>query len=92
LQAFSLLVSSFALFAQDAATPPPSRLYTAVITWIPVIALFLVWYLFMRRGFGKGGYREYLRTSKERLERIEAHLADIAESLRKIAKAAERNS
>ena len=35
--------------------------------------------------FGKGGYRDYMRVSQEKLGQIEAHLSDIAASLRKIA-------
>jgi ATP-dependent Zn protease len=65
-----------------------SRFITALITWLPFLALIGLWIFFMKRMtiFGaKGGYREYVRSSQERLEKIENHLADIATSLRKIA-------
>lgn len=35
--------------------------------------------------FDKGGYRDYMQVTQERIARIEIHLADIATSLRKIA-------
>jgi D-arabinose 1-dehydrogenase-like Zn-dependent alcohol dehydrogenase len=39
-----------------------------------------------RMGWGsKGGYREYMRISQEKIVQIEQHLADIAHSLKRIA-------
>ena len=67
--------------------PPDSPLMTALITWAPVIFLIGLWVFFMRRmGWGsKGGYREYMRISQEKIVQIEQHLADIAHSLKRIA-------
>jgi ATP-dependent Zn protease len=67
------------------ANPPDSPILTAIITWAPVLFLIILWMWFMRRLGGKGGYRDYMRVSQEKLELIEQHLADIANSLRKIA-------
>lgn len=66
---------------------PDSPVYTAIVTWIPFLFLVGLFIFLMRRlnVFGKGGYREYMRVTQERIERIEGHLADIASSLRKIA-------
>jgi ATP-dependent Zn protease len=72
-------------FAQAEAENPPWL--TALITWAPFIFLIVLWVFFFRRmnWGGKGGYREYMSVSQEKLVQIEAHLADIAASLRKIA-------
>jgi ATP-dependent Zn protease len=77
------------VFAQQ-TEEPPSRLVTALTTWLPFLFLIGLWWFFMRRVTprGKGGYQEYLRVTQERVERIEVHLADIAASLRTIAAAA----
>ena len=80
------LLGPVAALAQQPA-PKDSPFITAVITWLPILALIGLWWLFMRRlnVFGKGGYREYMSVTQERIGRIEEHLADIAASLRKIA-------
>jgi ATP-dependent Zn protease len=80
------LVPAVALAQQ--VEPQSSPVYTALATWLPFLFLIGLWWFFMRRMtvFGsKGGYREYMRVTQERMERIEIHLADIASSLRKIA-------
>lgn len=68
-----------------------SPVITALITWLPFLFLIGLWWFFMRRMnvFGKGGYRDYMRVTQERIERIETHLADIAISLRKIAESSD---
>ncbi|MEA2490605.1 MAG: hypothetical protein QOH21_2397 [Acidobacteriota bacterium] len=73
-------------FAQQ-VEEPPSRLVTALMTWLPFLFLIGLWWFFMRRvtPLGKGGYQEYLRVTQQRMEQIEGHLADIAASLRTIA-------
>ena len=73
----------FLLTAQ--ANPPDSPILNAIITWAPVVFLIILWMWFMGRFGIKGGYREYMRVSREKLELMEKHLADIASSLRKIA-------
>ena len=75
-------------FAQEAERQ--NSFVTALITWLPLLFLIVLWVLFFRRIPGKGGYREYMRVSQERIERIEGHLADIAVSLRKIAESNDR--
>lgn len=72
------------------AEQPDSPLLTALITWLPFLILIFIWAVFMRRLSGKGGYGEYMRTTRERIERIETHLADIASSLHRIADSVER--
>jgi ATP-dependent Zn protease len=81
-----LAIVSLPLFAQP-ETPQDPWWLTALITWAPFLFLIGLWIFFFRKNAwsGKGGYREYMQVSQEKLVRIEAHLADIAASLRKIA-------
>ena len=85
LAAIGLLAPVVTLAQQT--QPKSSPVVTAIITWLPFIFLICLWIFFMRRMnlFGKGGYRDYMRVTQERIERIEVHLGDIAASLRKIA-------
>jgi ATP-dependent Zn protease len=79
---FAALAFPSYAFGQNA--PPDSPLITALITWAPIIFLIGLWIVFMKRTslFGKGGYREYMRVSQEKVTLIEQHLGDIAASLR----------
>ena len=72
--------------------PSDSPLMTALITWAPIIFLVGLWIVFMKRTslFGKGGYREYMRVSQEKVTLIEQHLADIAASLRPLVERDQR--
>ena len=81
-----LAILSLPLFGQAEVPQDPPWL-TALITWAPFIFLIGLWVFFMRKTawFGKGGYREYIRISQEKMIQIEAHLADIAASLRTLA-------
>ena len=95
LVAFTSASWPFLAAAQEAAERQDSPFLTALITWAPFLFLIGLWVFFMRRTnvFGKRGYRDYMRATQERIERIEGHLADIAASLRKIAdSAADRRS
>ena len=82
---FIFLLASSPALAQTKDTESP--FLSLLFTWAPVLVLVLFWLFFMRNmgGGAKGGYREYLRTSREKTELIERHLADIAQSLRTIA-------
>ena len=84
--AIAVALTPFQVFAQE-HRPPDSPWMTALITWAPVILLIALWVFFMRRmsWFGKGGYREYMRVSQEKIVLIEQHLAEIASTLKKIA-------
>lgn len=55
--------------------------------WVAPLFLALVWvfFLFRLNVFGRGGYRDYLQMTQQQLPKIEHHLRDISESLRKIA-------
>jgi ATP-dependent Zn protease len=59
-----------------------------LFTWTPVLVIAGLWLYFMRKlGMGKKGpnsYQGYMKTSQERLEQIEHHLASIAKSLAEI--------
>ncbi len=95
LVVFTSAFSPIMVMAQEAAERQDSPFLTALITWAPFLFLIFLWWFFMRRMsvFGKGGYRECMRVTQERIERIEGHLADIAASPRKIADSApERRS
>ena len=82
--AMSVVLIPMQAFAQE-NPPPDSPWLTALITWAPVIFLIGLWIFFMRRMVGKGGYREYMRVSQEKIVLIEQHLAEIASSLKKLA-------
>ena len=86
LAGLSLIVVPLQLFAQEQQPEDPTW-YTALVTWLPFLFLIGLWIFFMRKvgWVGKGGYREYMRVSQDKMVQIEAHLADIAASLRKIA-------
>lgn len=72
------------LFAQDtAAGRNSSPFMTAVITWIPFIALIALWWYFMRKLGGKKGYTAYITSSQE-------HVASIDQSLKQIARSMEQ--
>ena len=81
-----------ALAQQTTAPRNESSFATILATWLPFLFLIGLWWYFMKAmtGRGRGAYSAYIRALPEKMERIEAHLADIAESLRKIADAAER--
>jgi ATP-dependent Zn protease len=75
-----------------AQTNSDSPFMVALITWAPVLLVIGLWIFFMRKvsWYGKGGYKDYMRVSQEKLVQIEAHLADIALSLKKIAESDSR--
>jgi len=79
-----LLTATVPLLAQ-ATHEQDSPWLTALIGWLPVVALIGLWLFFMRRMGGKGGYREYMRISQQSIVGIEKHLSEIAAALRKIA-------
>jgi ATP-dependent Zn protease len=89
LTAVTALISPLVATAQ---TNNDSPFLVALITWAPVLLLIGLWIFFMRKmsWYGKDGYKEYMRVSREKLIQIEAHLADIAVSLRKIAESDSR--
>jgi ATP-dependent Zn protease len=72
-------------FAQQATASKNSPFITAVITWLPVIALIGLWWWFMRKMGGKKGYAGYMLSSQERLESIDQSLKQIAQSLERLA-------
>ena len=82
-----VVVLAAPIIAWAETAEPDSPFLTALITWAPVLALIGLWWFFVRRMsfLGKGGYKQYMQSSQERLTQIEAHLASIADSLRKIA-------
>jgi ATP-dependent Zn protease len=95
LFALTTLVAPLGVAAQEAATKSnQSPLTTALITWVPFLFLIALWWFFFKRMrvFGKGGYGEYMSATRDRMEKIETHLADIAASLRKIAETQTRQS
>lgn len=95
LVALSTLGAPLGIAAQEAAAKPgQSPLTTALVTWLPFLFLIALWWFFFRRMrlFGKGGYAEYMSSTRDRMEKIETHLADIAASLRKIAESQSRQS
>src|SRR4051794_7232167 len=71
-----------------AAAQDDSPFLTILYTWAPVLLIVALWIFFMRRmgwgGFGKGGYKEYLRVNQERMENIDRSLARIAEQLERL--------
>jgi ATP-dependent Zn protease len=84
LSAVSLSSLPIIAFAQDSSAPP-SRLTTAFLTWLPVIALVGLWWFFMRRLGGKRGYSAYVADSQERMASIDNSLKEISRSLQKLA-------
>ena len=84
--AVGFVLASLPVFGQPENVQDPPWL-RALITWLPFLFLIGLWIFFIRRSgwVGKGGYREYMRISQEKLVQIESHLADMAKSLRTIA-------
>jgi|ERR1700741_3768414 len=84
LPAVVALLHSVVLFAQEAEPQKDSPLWTAVITWVPFLALIALWVFFMRRLGGKRGYTAYIESSQARLGSIDESLKRIASSLERL--------
>jgi len=76
------------LLAQPGRRDP----FTAILfTWAPVLLIVALWFLFMRYiGVGKGGYRQYISASQERMANIDRNLERIAVQMEKMAAAMEK--
>lgn len=83
------LAAPAALLAQEEHRDSP---FTALLlTWAPVLLVVGLWFFFMRRmGYGKGGYKQYMITSQERMASIDRNLERIAVQMEKMTQVMEK--